>query len=148
MQDVADARKKHSESVEKIEILQTKMEKLKEDLRGASHRISSLTEENQMLKQTIERLKAEIVEKQKKPAMSSHGTNPRKRKVEHGGTSTESPDNRDECIQFESEVTYQKKIHELEEKLVLVNNSLKLVIHKVKLLLHMFYLSFLSVDSK
>lgn len=128
MQDIADAKKKHSDSLEKAEIIQTKMDKLKDDLRAASHRVSSLTEENQQLTQTIDLLRAEIVEKQKRPSASSCGTNPRKRKVENASTFTENPDNKDESIQFESEVTCQRKIHDLEEKLTSVNNSLKLVI--------------------
>lgn len=128
MDDIQDARKKYNASVEKIETLQTKMDKLKDDLRAASHRISFLTEENQKLNQTVNGLRANALEKQRKPLMLSSGTNPRKRKVENGSTSPESPDNRDECIQFDSEVTSQKKIYELEEKLASVNNSLKLVI--------------------
>lgn len=110
-----------------VEALQLKVNKLKDDLRAASHRISSLTEENQNLNTTIDQLRFDLVEKQRRPSVSSAGTNPRKRKVENGGTSTEYPDNRDESIQFESEVTSQRKIYELEEKLASVNSNLKLV---------------------
>lgn len=108
--------------------MQTQMDKLKDDLRAASHRIAFLTDDNKKLNQTIEELRNELSEKQKRPSVTSVGTNPRKRKVENGGTSPETPGNRDEIVQFESQPSSQKRIAELEEKLASVNNSLKLVI--------------------
>lgn len=128
MQDVSDSRRQQSSSLEKIGTLQLQMDKLKDELRTAGHRIASLTDENKKLNQTIEQLRGELLEKQRKPSSASVGTNPRKRKVENGGTSPDSPGNRDEGVQFESEPSSQKKIIELEEKLASVNSSLKLVI--------------------
>lgn len=127
MQDVADSRKKENDNLEKMAALEGRSEKLKDDLRTAHRQIASLAEDNKRLQQTIERLKAEVVEKQKKPAVSCAGTNPRKRKVENGGTSPEGPDNRDEGVQFESEDNPEKKISELQEQLALVNSNVKLV---------------------
>lgn len=133
MQDVSNNRKKQSDSIEKIATMQTQMDKLKDDLRTAAHRISIITDENKRLNQTIEELRNELLAKQKGPCVAHVGTNPRKRKVENGGTSPETPDNRDEIVQFESEPSSQKKIIELEEKLASVNNSLKLVINYIRL---------------
>lgn len=117
------------------------MDKLKDDLRAANHKIAFLTEENQKLNDIIDKLKAELNEKQKKASVTSVGMNTRKRKVENGGTCTETFDNRDESIQFDSEVSCQKKIHDLEEKLASVNNNLKLV-NTEKIYLKQRYLYF------